>query len=202
MNKKFDFEDIIEIKDGIRKKYKRVAASPEGNFQYPTGRAGLRKQNYDDVILRQFPEEVLASYCGVGNPFSLASIPKGASILDIGCGAGVDSFVAAAIVGPEGRVIGIDLIPEMVERAKKNLQKTSLPNVTIQEGSAEDLPFPDEAFDDVTSNGVFNLIPDKMKALKEVLRVLKPEGRFLLADQILIGEIPKDNQTIIENWAR
>lgn len=202
MERKFDFEQMKEIKEGIRKKYKRVAISPEGNFQYPTGRSGLEKQNYDPEILRTLPEEVLASYCGVGNPFSLAPIPRGASILDIGCGAGVDSFVAAAMVGPEGRVIGIDLSPEMVERAKKNLEKTSLPNVTIQEGSAEDLSFPDETFDIVISNGVFNLVPDKLKALKEVLRVLKPEGRFLLADQILIGEIPRDTQTIIENWAR
>ncbi len=192
MGKNFDCEDIREIKEGIRKKYKRVATSPEGNFQYPTGRAGLEKQNYDPEILRNFPEKVLASYCGVGNPFSLASIPKGASILDIGCGAGVDSLVAAAIVGPEGKVIGIDLIPEMVKRAKENLQKAALSNVTFQEGSGEDLPFPDGTFDAVISNGVFNLIPDKKKALQEAVRVLKPGGLFLLADQILMGEIPKD----------
>lgn len=202
MDNKFDLEEIREIKEGIRKKYKRVATSPEGNFQYPTGRAGLEKQNYDPEILRRLPEEILASYCGVGNPFSLATIPKGASILDIGCGAGVDSFFAAAMVGPEGKVIGIDLIPEMVERAKKNLEKTSIPNVIFQEGSAEDLPFPDETFGSVISNGVFNLIPDKMKALNEVLRVLKPGGRFLLADQVLVGEIPRDTQTMVENWAR
>ncbi len=202
METKFSSDERERIREGISEKYKKVAISPEGRFSYPTGRAGLEGQNYDPKILRTLPEEVLASYCGVGNPFSLGPVNKGEAVLDIGCGAGVDTFVAAILVGPEGRVTGIDLIPEMLERARTNLEKTSLKNVTFQEGSAEKLPFPDRIFDAVISNGVFNLIPDKTKALKEVFRVLKSSGRFLLADQILIGEMPADTESMVDNWAR
>jgi len=99
-------------------------------------------------------------------------------------------------------VTGIDLIPEMLEQARTNLEKTSLKNVAFQEGSAEQLPFSDKTFDVVISNGVFNLIPDKAKALREVFRVLKSSGRLLLADQILMGEMPADTESMVENWAR
>lgn len=197
----FTSEDRRLIKEGIAGKYVKVAISPEGNFKYPTGRAGLEEQKYDPEILDALPEEVLASYCGVGNPFSLGPIQKGETVLDIGCGAGVDSIIAAAMVGPDGRVVGMDLIPEMLERARENLKKTSFENMTFQEGSAEELPFPEETFDVVISNGVFNLVPDKPAALKEVIRVLKPGGRFLLGDQVLTTSQPTDTKSMVESWA-
>jgi SAM-dependent methyltransferase len=202
METKFTSDERKRIQQGIKEKYKVVAVNPEGQFRYPTGRAGLEGQKYDPEILRTLPENVLASYCGVGNPFSLGAVTKGEAVLDIGCGAGVDTFVAAIMVGPEGRVIGIDLISEMLSRARMNLKKTSLKNVTFQEGSAEELPFPDRIFDVVISNGVFNLITDKPKALKEVFRVMKSWGRFLLADQILTRDMPADSKSMVENWAR
>jgi arsenite methyltransferase len=202
MEIKFNSEERKRIQQGIKEKYKVVAINPEGKFRYPTGRAGLEGQKYDPEILRALPEDVLASYCGVGNPFSLGSITKGEAVLDIGCGAGVDTFIAAIMVGPEGRVIGIDLISEMLNRARTNLEKTSFKNVIFQEGSAEELPFPDRTFDVVISNGVFNLITDKAKALKEVFRVMKSSGRFLLADQILTRDMPVDSKSMVENWAR
>ncbi len=201
METKFNSDERKRIREGIGEKYKRVAVSPEGKFSYPTGRAGLEGQNYDPEAIRSLPEDVLAFYCGVGNPFTLGPVSKGETVLDIGCGAGVDTFVAAILVGPEGRVTGIDLIPEMVDLARTNLEKTSLKNVTFQEGSAEQLSFSDRAFDVVISNGVFNLIPDKAKALKEVFRVLKPSGRFLLVDEILTGEMPADTESLVKNWA-
>ncbi len=201
MKTKFNSDETRRIREGINEKYKRVAISPEGNFNYPTGRAGLEGQQYDSEVLRALPKDVLASYCGVGNPFSLGPINKDEAVLDIGCGTGVDTLVAATMVGSEGRVTGIDLIPEMLKRARTNLEKTSLKNVTFQEGSAEQLPFPDGTFDVVISNGVFNLIPDKAKALREVFRVLKPSGRFLLADQILMGDMPADTESMVKNWA-
>ncbi len=202
MKIEFNSDERKRIREGIGEKYKEVAISPEGKFSYPTGRAGLEGQKYDSEALRTLPEDVLASYCGVGNPFSLGPVNKGESVLDIGCGAGVDTFVAAILVGPEGRVTGIDLIPEMLEQARRNLKKTSLKNVTLKEGSAERLPLPDETFDVIISNGVFNLIPDKAKAIKEVFRVLRSSGRFQLADQILIGDVPADIEAMVENWAR
>jgi len=197
----FTSEDRMRIKEGIAGKYTKVAISPEGSFKYPTGKAGLEAQNYNPEILNALPEEVLASYCGVGNPFSLGPIRTGETVLDIGCGAGVDSIIAAIMVGPDGKVVGMDLIPEMLERARENLRKTSLENVTFREGSAEDLPFPEATFDVVISNGVFNLVPDKARALKEVIRVLKPDGRFMLADQVLTTSQPADTKSMVESWA-
>lgn len=194
--------DRQRIQETIRQKYIRVAVSPEGNFKYPTGKAGLKGQNYNPEILSALPEDVLANYCGVGNPFILGLINEGETVLDIGCGAGVDTLIAAMMVGPHGRVVGIDLIPEMLVRSRENLRKTSLHNVSFQETSAEDLPFDDGSFDAVISNGVFNLIPDKLKALKEIFRVLKPLGRFMIADQVLTVEPPGDTRSIVENWAK
>lgn len=202
MNNTFTQEDRRRIKEGIADKYKKVAVSPEGNFKYPTGRAGLEGQRYKPEIVKALPEEVQASYCGVGNPFSLGLINKGEAVLDIGCGAGVDTLVAAIMVGPEGKVVGIDLTPQMLERARANLEKTSLGNVSFQEGSAEELPFAGGTFDVVISNGVFNLVPDKPKALSEIFRVLKPNGRLMVADQILVGEMVRDTGFRVESWAR
>ncbi len=201
MKTKFNSDQRKRIREGIGQKYKQVAVSLEGKFSYPTGRAGLEGQKYDPEVIQSLPEDVLASYCGVGNPFTLGPVGRGETALDIGCGAGVDTLVAATMVGPEGKVIGVDLVPEMLEQAKANLKKTSLKNVAFQEGSAEQLPFPDGTFDVVISNGVFNLIPDKAKALREVFRVLKPSGRFLLADQILMGEMAADTESMVRNWA-
>jgi len=145
---------------------------------------------------------VAASYCGVGNPFILGPIREGEAILDIGCGAGVDSIIAAGLVGPSGSVTGIDVVPEMLARASENARLAGLANVAFRESSAEQLPFPDNSFDLVISNGVFNLVVDKVQALGEVFRVLKPAGRFMLADQVLAGELPKETKTRVENWAR
>jgi len=113
-------QDKQRIKDGIRGKYVKVAVSPEGLFRYPTGRAGLEALHYDPQIIQTLPEPVADAYCGVGNPFTLGPIHPGDAILDIGCGAGVDALIAALMVGPSGSVTGIDLVPEMLERAKKN----------------------------------------------------------------------------------
>ena len=202
METQFNSDERKRIREGIDEKYKRVAISPEGKFSYPTGQAGLEGQKYDSEVLRTLPKNVPTSFCGVGNPFSLGPINRGETVLDIGCGAGVDTLVAAIMVGPEGKVTGIDLTPEMLKQARINLEKTSLKNVSFEEGSAEELPFPEKTFDVVISNGVFNLIPDKMKALREVFRVLKSSGRFLLADQILMGDMPGDTESMVENWAR
>jgi len=193
-------ENRKRIKEGIRQRYTQVAINPEGNFRYPTGKAGLNGQNYHPGILKKLPDDVLASYCGVGNPFSLGPINEGEVVLDVGCGAGVDTLIAAIMVGPKARVVGIDLIPEMLERARENLGKTPLGNVIFQEGSAEDLLFPDESFDVVISNGVFNLTFHKERALEEAFRVLRPGGRFMIADMVLVEPLPQDRAGKIENW--
>jgi arsenite methyltransferase len=198
----FTIEETERIKQGIKHKYAKVALSPEGNFRYPTGREGLEGQNYDLEIIESLPEDVIASFCGVGNPFVLGHIHEGDAVLDIGCGAGVDTLVAALMTGYKGKVVGVDLVPNMLERAKGNLARTSIKNVEFLESSGESLPFENDSFDVVISNGAFNLIPDKARALNEVFRVLRPDGRFMIADQVLTGESPTDIKSMIETWHR
>jgi arsenite methyltransferase len=194
--------DKQRIEAGIRGKYLQVAVSPKGLFRYPTGRAGLEALGYDPGIVGALPDTVAEAYCGVGNPFSLGPIAAGEAVLDIGCGAGVDSIIAGKLTGPAGAVTGIDLVPEMLAKARENARLAGAGNVTFQESSAERLPYPDKSFDAVISNGVFNLVVDKAKALAEVYRVLKPGGRFWLADQVLAGELPQETKSPVENWAR
>jgi arsenite methyltransferase len=195
-------EDKQKIETGIREKYAKVAGSPEGLFKYPTGKTGLEALGYDPEILKTLPENILDSFCGVGNPFSLGPVDRGETVLDIGSGGGLDSLVAARMVGAGGKVVGLDLSPEMVARAYENLKQTDLTNVAFQEFSGEELPFPDGSFDVVISNGVFNLIPAKGRMLKEACRVLKPNGRLLIADQVLSGALTKGRQERIDSWFR
>ncbi len=201
MKNGFTKEDKKKIKDTIRIKYSEVSVTPENLFQYPTGLAGLKALNYDRDIVRSLPESVTSSFCGAGNPFSLGKINFGEKLLDIGCGGGVDTMVAALMVGSTGQVIGIDISAQMLERAQKNLHNAALKNIAFDSANPEDLPFPDQFFEVVISNGVFNLIPDKTKALAEVFRVLKPGGRFMIADQILFGASSKDINHKIASWA-
>ena len=195
-------KDRKRIEESIRGKYTKVASNPENLFNYPTGRLGLETLNYENQILQAMPDGVASSYCGVGNPFTLGPICEGEAVLDVGCGTGVDTIVAANKVGPTGIVTGIDLVPKMLAQARANARMMDLKNVNFLEASAEKLPFPDINFDVVISNGVFNLVIDKPKALAEAFRVLRPGGRLMIADQILVGQLPREKQARIENWFR
>ena len=194
--------DRKKIHKALRKKYKKVAQKPDGLFKYPTGRAGLEALQYPSELINALPAAVTDSYCGVGNPFTLGPINQGEAVLDIGCGCGVDAIFAAMMSGASGRIVGIDVIPEMLERAKENLALTQLQNVAFEKSAADNLPFATRDFDVIISNGSFNLVPDKSKALSEVYRVLKPQGRLMIADQVLSGELPKEKKQIIKSWAR
>jgi len=193
-------DDLDKIEASIRQKYFEVAKTPEGKFQYPTGRKGLEALNYDKTLIDNLPDDVASSYCGVGNPFSLGKINEGSKVLDVGCGAGVDTILAGMMVGPNGSAVGVDMVPEMIARAESNLKITGIVNVSFQNTAAENLPFPDDTFDVVISNGVINLIPDKEAVLAEIHRVLKPGGRLMVADQIAVGSVQKDIKARLANW--
>lgn len=202
MEIQFTTKDKKWIQKTIRKTYSKAAKNPGSLFRYPTGHEGLTTLKYDPGLLQALPAEVAASYCGVGNPFTLGPINAGDAVLDVGCGAGVDALFSAMRTGPSGKVTGIDITPAMLKRAQENLSMTDLKNVRFEEGSVENLPFADEDFDVVTSNGALNLIPDKTRAFDEIYRVLKSGGRLMVADEILIGELPKEKDKIIKSWAQ
>ena len=202
METQFTDKEKNKINKAIHKKYKKVAKSPAGLFKYPTGKPGLLALQYNSDIIKRLPEPVMESYCGVGNPFSLGPVYEEEAVLDVGCGAGVDAIIAALMAGPAGKVVGIDVVSEMLQKARGNLSLTDIENVSFQEASAENIPFADEQFNVVISNGAFNLMPFKVQALSEVYRVLKPTGRLMMADNILIGEMPAEMSQIIKSWSR
>jgi arsenite methyltransferase len=188
------------IRTGILEKYARAAVSPAGSFSYPTGVQGLRHLGYPEDWWRDFPPPLLESFCGVGNPFSQGPPLRGEAVLDIGCGAGFDVAVAARLVGLEGRVVGMDISAEMVTRAWELAVLLPFRNLSFQVASADSLPFPSQFFEVVTSNGAFNLVIDKDEAAQEIFRVLKPGGRLLLADMVLVAPLPPERASLIDNW--
>jgi ubiquinone/menaquinone biosynthesis C-methylase UbiE len=179
-----------------------VAISSEGKFEYPTGRAGAEALGYDPVFIHEVPTSLLKSFCGVGNPFSLGVIQSGSNVLDIGSGAGFDLYVAKRLVGDSGRVCGIDLTREMVEHARKNLADSGMNNIEITHVSSEKIPYRDNTFDTVISNGVINLSPCKQELFQEIFRVLKNSGKLQFADVVLEKELPTTLVGSLEAWSQ
>jgi SAM-dependent methyltransferase len=192
---------VDEIRGAVRRKYMEVSRTAEGKFTYPTGSEGARLLGYDPAALREMPGELLESFCGVGNPLGLGPVGEGESLLDVGCGSGFDLIVASRMVGPGGRVCGIDLTPEMAERARGNLKKAGVSNGEVRVAGAEDIPYPSETFHVVTSNGVLNLSPLKEECFREVHRVLRPGGSLQFADIVLKEELPPKVAGSLEAWS-
>jgi arsenite methyltransferase len=193
--------DVRAIQEAVRKRYADVAHSAAGKFGYPTGRAGAVRLGYDPALLEELPDTVLESFCGVGNPFSLGAIHPGDVVLDVGCGAGFDVIVASRLTGPTGQVYGIDMTPEMVERARRNLRQAGVRNAQVVLACAEAMPYAAHSFDVVLSNGVLNLSPLKTQSFRNIARVLKPGGRLQCADIVLQERLPAEVVGNLEAWS-
>lgn len=195
-------DNIDEIRAAIRSKYAEVSVSAAGKFQYPTGKDGAIALKYDQEIIKSASRSLLESFCGVGNPFSIGNIESENVVLDLGCGAGFDLFVASRLAGENGRVCGIDLTDQMVKRSQKNLTDERITNFEIKKVDSENIPYADATFDVVISNGVINLSPCKSKLFEEIYRVLKPGGSLQFADVVLDKEMPSHLSGSLEAWSQ
>jgi arsenite methyltransferase len=185
--------DVASLRAEVQTIYSRVAASPDGEFHFHRGaRYAATMLGYDATELGALAAEASSSFAGVGNPHAIGRIPAGATVLDIGCGAGTDLLLAARHVGPTGRAIGVDMTEAMRQRASNGAASCGLANVEVRPGDATRLPVEDRSVDVVISNGVLNLVPEKERAVAEIARVLKPGGRVQIAD-IIIGEVLPDS---------
>jgi len=178
------------VRAAVRERYARVASSPEGEFRYPIGSASAQGLGYPAGTISNLPPPVVDRFVGVGNPFTLGAPAQGACVVDLGCGAGFDALVAAERVGPEGRVLGVDLSSEMLAVARDGALTLRASHVEFLEGDVEDLPVESGVADLVLSNGVLNLAPCKERAFAEIARVLKPGGVFQAADLVLVRPLP------------
>jgi arsenite methyltransferase len=193
--------DVTLLRSEIQRTYADVSTKPDQEFIFPTGRAWALDLGYPPDLLAGIPEASCESFAGVANPFSMGALQPGADVLDVGCGAGMDSLVAAQMVGGTGSVTGIDMTPEMVAKARGSIAEMGLGNVRIVEGSAEHLPFDDASFDVVISNGVIDLIPDKDAVFSEITRVLRSGGRIQLADVTIQNPVSEESKRDIDLWA-
>ena len=192
--------DVGLLKSEIRKTYASVSQEPQKEFVFPTGRAWAADLGYPPELLANVPEGSAESFAGVANPFSLGPLAPGEHVLDLGCGAGTDTLVAAQMIGPEGKVTGIDMTPEMLAKARASVGEMALENVEIVQGEAESLPFHDGSFDVVISNGVIDLIPDKDAVFSELHRVLRPGGRIQIADVTIQRPVSEEGKRNIDLW--
>jgi arsenite methyltransferase len=193
--------DTQLLRSEVSKVYSRVAADPDGDFHFHRGPVYAADfLGYDPVELAALPSECTASFAGIANPHAIAPIVEGETVLDIGCGAGMDLLLAARRVGPSGRAIGVDMTEAMRDRARASAAASGLTNVEVQRADATALPLADAIVDVVISNGVINLVPEKEKAFGEIRRVLRPGGRLQLADIVLDAELGEDARRNIDLW--
>jgi len=192
--------DVDRLRRAIQEEYALVAAEPERGFHFHTGRRLAAILSYEDEWLEGVPEATIASFAGTGNPFALGRLESGEKVVDIGCGAGIDSLIAARMVGATGRVVGVDLTPEMVAKARAGALQAGIANVEFRQGLAESLPVKDRWADVVISNGVMNLFPDKLAGLREIARVLKPAGRLQVGDILVEKAVSDKGKRDIDLW--
>ena len=192
--------DVETVRCEIRDEYAEVASNPQRGFHFHTGRPLAKLLGYDDALLDAVPEGAVESFAGTGNPFSLGEIQEGENVVDVGSGAGIDSLIAGRLVGASGRVIGVDMTPEMLAKATKAAADAALHHVEFRQSYAEALPVPDGWADVVISNGVVNLCPDKLAVFREMYRALRPGGRLQIGDIIVQKAVPEEAKRDPNLW--
>lgn len=190
-----------ELRRFISEKYSEVATNPELGFHFHTGRPLALMLGYPTVLIDRLPAANLASFAGTGNPFLFGDLRPGESVVDVGCGTGLDTLIAARQVGPTGKVVAVDMTAEMRHKTQEGAREMGLSNVEVRDGFAETLPVDDGFADVVISNGVVNLCPDKRAVFREMLRVLKPGGRTQIGDILVHKEVPQDSKDDIALWS-
>jgi SAM-dependent methyltransferase len=195
-----DLVDVRELRKEVQKKYREVAEKPGGAYHFHTGRPHAIRLGYPEAILDQLPEEACEAFAGMANPFHWETPGAGERVVDLGSGGGMDTFFAALCVGKEGRVIGVDMTPEMLDRSRRLARKFGFDNVEFREGLIEKTPVEDGWADVVISNGVINLCPDKLGVCREVARILRPGGRMMIADICIDKPIPESALHDIDLW--
>lgn len=191
-----------EIKSAVAEQYGRVATAPGEKFNFPLGRKFAESVGYKADVLDRLPAGMWESFTGAGNPQAFVDAQPGETLLDLGCGAGLDLYLSAQKVGPTGKLIGLDLSEPMLSKASSNLASMGISNVTWLQAPADAIPLPDNSIDLVTANGIYNLSPDKDVVMREVARVLKRGGRTIFAEIVLTSELPHEIRREITDWFR
>jgi arsenite methyltransferase len=192
--------DAKALRDQVREKYREVAVDPHRSFHFHTGRPLAARLGYDPAAVDALPDRAVESFAGVGNPFSLRRLEPGERVVDVGSGAGFDSFIAAGQIGPSGRVLGIDMTAEMLAKSRATAVALGFEHVEFRDGLAESLPVEDGWADAVISNGVINLCADKQAVFTDILRVLKPGGWLQFADIANGRPVPPEALRDIDLW--
>jgi SAM-dependent methyltransferase len=192
--------DVDVLRDEVRHHYAQVAVAPNEEYHFHTGRKAALHVGYDPALLDDLPDEALEAFAGIANPFHFGLPAEGEKVVDIGSGGGSDAMIAARAVGDGGQVIGVDMTSEMLELARRTATEAGISNVEFRHGLAEDLPIEDGWADLVISNGVLNLVPDKVGAYREVMRVLRPGGRIQIGDICVDKPVPESAKRDIDLW--
>ena len=192
--------DRDELRAEVQLKYAAVAVAPEDDYHFHTGRVIAERCRYDMAAVDELLPVAVESFAGVANPFEHRELAIGERVVDLGSGAGFDCFLAGQAVGPEGHVIGIDMTDAMLDKARTIAADTGAANVEFRKGFLEELPVEDKWADVVISNGVINLCPDKVTALQEAWRVLRPGGVLQFADIANGNEVPAEARRHIDLW--
>lgn len=193
--------DRVELQTKVQAMYRDVAENPHGEFHFEMGRAMAERLGYRPADLDRIPSEAIDSFAGVGYYFQFLDDMQGARVLDLGSGSGMDSFIAALLVGPTGTVVGLDMTASQRAKAEALRRRHGIANITYVNGYIDDAPFEDGGFDVVISNGVINLAVDKPQVFREIARLLRPGGRLAIADIVTDVDLPATISCNTTLWA-